>query len=102
LTRARELALLAEPLPAAKALDWGLINRMVEDDQLMPEALAVAARLAQGPASLALTRKLFWGDDYEAQLKREQAAQQRAAETEDFLEGLAAFQQKRPPRFTGK
>ena len=103
LARARELALLAEKLPAERALEWGLINGVADDDKLMPEALALAQRLAQGPASLALTRKLFWDhDSYEQQLAREQAAQSRASQSEDFREGLQAFHEKRPPRFTGK
>jgi 2-(1,2-epoxy-1,2-dihydrophenyl)acetyl-CoA isomerase len=103
LARARELALLSEKLPAEKALAWGLINNVADDDKLMPEALALAARLAEGPASLALTRKLFWdGNSYEAQLALEQKAQQRAGETADFQEGLAAFHAKRRPNFTGK
>ena len=105
LARARELALLSEKLPAEKALSWGLINAIADDDKLLPDAIALATRLADGPAALALTRKLFWqspGNAYDAQLKLEQAAQQRAGETADFQEGLAAFHAKRPPRFTGK
>ena len=105
LARARELALLAEKLPAEKALAWGLINAVTDDDRLMPEALSLAERLAQGPASLALTRKLFWDSpqhSYEEQLTQEQAAQRRTRQSSDFQEGLAAFRQKRPPRFTGK
>ena len=105
LARARELALLSEKLPAEKALAWGLINAVADDEKLMSEALALAARLAEGPASLALTRKLFWdspGNSYETQLRLEQAAQQRAGNTQDFQEGLAAFHAKRPPRFTGE
>jgi 2-(1,2-epoxy-1,2-dihydrophenyl)acetyl-CoA isomerase len=103
LARARELALLAEKLPAERALEWGLINAVTDDDKLMPEALALAKRLAQGPASLALTRQLFWDhDSYDQQLAREQAAQSRASRSADFREGLKAFLEKRPPRFTGK
>jgi 2-(1,2-epoxy-1,2-dihydrophenyl)acetyl-CoA isomerase len=103
LARTREMALLAEKLPAARALEWGLINRVVEDARLMDEAMTLAQRLADGPAALPLTRKLFWDrEGYEAQLAREAQAQQRAGMTEDFAEGLAAFQQKREPVFRQK
>jgi 2-(1,2-epoxy-1,2-dihydrophenyl)acetyl-CoA isomerase len=103
LARAREMAFLAEPLPAQRALEWGLINRVVEDAALMEEALGLAQRLADGPAALPLTRQLFWdGPGYEAQLAREAAAQEQAASTEDFAEGLMAFMEKREPKFVGK
>ena len=105
LARARELALLGEPLPAAKALEWGLINRVAEDDGLMDMALGLAARLAAGPFALAATRRLLWespGHDHETHLKCEMAAQQEAGASADFKEGLAAFHEKRPPRFTGR
>ena len=105
LARARELALLAEKLPAEQALDWGLINRVTDDARLMEEALAMAQRLADGPAALPLTRRLFWDsphNTYEEQLAQERAAQSRAGQTADFREGLAAFQQKRLPKFSGK
>jgi 2-(1,2-epoxy-1,2-dihydrophenyl)acetyl-CoA isomerase len=104
LARARELALLSEKLPAEKALEWGLINYVAEDVGLRPQAMALAEKLADGPAALALTRRLFWqspGNSYEEQLALERAAQQRASQSADFQEGLTAFHQKRPPRFTG-
>lgn len=105
LARAREMALLAENLPAEQALEWGLINRVADDAGLMEEATALAQRLVEGPASLRLTRKLFWEsphNSYEEQLDREKAAQSQAAATQDFREGLAAFQQKRMPKFKGE
>jgi len=105
LARARELALLNEKLPAEIALQWGLINGVADDDKLLADAIALAVRLAEGPAALATTRRLFWespGNTYEQQLALEQAAQQKASATGDFREGLAAFHAKRPPRFTGK
>ena len=69
--RAMEMTLLGERLPAAKALEWGLINRCVPDAELMPTALAIAHELARGPASLGLIRKAMWASldaDFAAQL----------------------------------
>ena len=101
--RARELALLAEPLSGEKALEWGLINRLLPDEQLQQEAVTLAQKLADGPASLPFTRALFQDREaHEAQLAREALAQQRAGETEDFAEGLKAFLEKREPKFSGK
>jgi 2-(1,2-epoxy-1,2-dihydrophenyl)acetyl-CoA isomerase len=105
LARARELALLAEKLPAERALEWGMINRVSDDDRLMQEALALADRLANGPAALSMTRKLFWDsphNSFEDQLTLDRMTQQRAGQTEDFMEGLGAFLQKRPANFQGK
>jgi 2-(1,2-epoxy-1,2-dihydrophenyl)acetyl-CoA isomerase len=101
--RARELSLLSERLSAERALEWGLVNRVFDDAELMAEAMALAERLAAGPAALGITRRLYRERDaHEAQLAREAAAQEAAAKTEDFREGIAAFFAKRPPRFTGR
>ena len=102
LARAREMALLADRLTADRALEWGLVNCVVDHSQLMNEALGLARRLADGPAALPLTRQLFWDEKaYEAQLAREAAAQQQAGASDDFAEGLAAFLEKREPKFQG-
>ena len=104
--RAMELSLLGERLPAEAALEWGMVNRVHDDDVLITEALAVARRLAQGPTrALGLTRRLYWesgSNSHEEQLDLERRFQCLARETDDFREGIAAFLEKRPPRFEGR
>lgn len=104
--RAMELSLLGERLPAEKALEWGLINRVYDDDQLMPEAMKMARELASGPTlSLSLIRRAYWASSdntYEEQLHLEAVLQAEAGASEDAREGAEAFRQKRPPRFKGK
>lgn len=104
--RARELSLLAEKLSAEKALEWGLINRVCDDQALLEEASALAKRLADGPTkSLNMIRKLYWDslhNSYEGQLDAERRAQEIASGTGDFIEGVMAFREKRPAKFQGK
>jgi len=103
--RAMEMALLGERLPAAKALEWGLINRCVPDADLMPTALSLAHELATGPASLGLIRQIMNASldaDWTTQLHRERTSQRVAGFTEDFAEGVTAFLQKRPAVFKGR
>jgi 2-(1,2-epoxy-1,2-dihydrophenyl)acetyl-CoA isomerase len=106
LARARELSMLAERLPAEKALEWGLINRVFDDSQLMPEAIALAKKLADGPTvALAAARQLYWASShhsFEQQLDLERQTQKAQGVTEDFVEGVAAFLEKRPAHFRGK
>lgn len=101
--RARELALLGEPLSGQQALDWGLINRCVPDDALMAEAAALAEKLASGPRralthakrALALSPETSLPE----QLDLEGRFQRDCIADPDFAEGLAAFKEKRPPKF---
>ena len=104
LTRATEMALLAERVPARQAFEWGMINRVVADASLMAEASAVAGKLAAGPASIGMTRRLMLaGVDrgLEEQLAEERACQRAAGKTGDFAEGVRAFLEKRAATFTG-
>lgn len=100
--RAMELMLLGDRLPAQTALAWGLINRVVGDGELEAEALALAARLATGPASLGMIRNLAWSAidaDWPTVLAMERALQREAGQTADHHEGMAAFREKRVASF---
>jgi 2-(1,2-epoxy-1,2-dihydrophenyl)acetyl-CoA isomerase len=105
LARASELSMLGERLAADRALEWGLINRVVPDAQLRDETAALAARLAAGPTrSYAGTKRQLnnwlFGRMAE-QLELEARIQQEMASSDDFLEGATAFVQKRAARFSG-
>jgi 2-(1,2-epoxy-1,2-dihydrophenyl)acetyl-CoA isomerase len=71
----------------------------------MEEAMVLAQALANGPASLGLSRQTLWASldsDWPAQLHRERQAQRAAGKTEDFVEGVSAFLAKRPAAFKGR
>lgn len=102
--RAVELSLLAERLPAEKALEWGLVNRVFDDEALVDESMKIAEQLAAGPRSLALIRKAYWqtwSNTYESQLDLEAQLQNAAGRSDDFKEGVAAFLGKRDAEFKG-
>jgi len=105
-SRAIELSLLAERLPAEKAYEWGLVNRLYDDNAaLMDGAMGIAQQLANGPRSLALIRRAYWDtwtNAYEQQLDLEARLQNEAGRSSDFREGVAAFLGKRDAKFTGQ
>ena len=106
LARAMELSMLAEKLPAETALEWGLINRVYEDEELAGKTQELATELASGPTkTYGLIRKLYWAsasNNYEAQLDMERRSQAIAGRTRDSKEGIKAFLEKRPAEFTGE
>ncbi len=103
--RALELAWLAEPVDAARALELGLVNRVVPPDHLMEEAGGLARRLAAGPTlafgltKRAMNRALTMA--FPEALEYEGMLQDVAVRSADFDEGVAAFLEKRPAHFQG-
>jgi 2-(1,2-epoxy-1,2-dihydrophenyl)acetyl-CoA isomerase len=104
--RAMELMMLAERLPAAKACEWGLINRVVADADLEREAMQLAQSLARGPSvALGLIRDAVWNaadDPWSAVLAQERKNQMVAGRTADCQEGVKAFHEKRAAQFVGR
>jgi 2-(1,2-epoxy-1,2-dihydrophenyl)acetyl-CoA isomerase len=104
--RAAEMAMLGERIGATQALEWGLINRVWPDSEFAERADELASRLAEGPTgSYAGTKRQLNRWLYErmdAQLEFEAQIQRERAGSEDFIEGVTAFAEKRPARFTGR
>jgi 2-(1,2-epoxy-1,2-dihydrophenyl)acetyl-CoA isomerase len=103
--RAFQMALLGERIPAQQALDWGLINQVVEPESLSKESLDLAKRLASGPTrsyagSKRALNQMVYGD-LNAQLELEADIQHELFRTNDVREGVTAFVEKRDPSFTG-
>jgi 2-(1,2-epoxy-1,2-dihydrophenyl)acetyl-CoA isomerase len=104
--RARGLALLAEPLSAEKAEQWGLIWKCVDDAALAGEAQKMCEHFAVAPTQgLALTKRAInesAGNTFDAQLDLERDLQRIAHLTPDYAEGVRAFMEKRKANFTGR
>lgn len=105
-TKALEMALLGERMPAERAAEIGLVTRVVDDEKVLGEAQAIARKLASGPSvAIGMIRKQVAAaltDTLSETLALERANQSRAGYTEDFNEAVAAFGEKRPPLFKGK
>jgi 2-(1,2-epoxy-1,2-dihydrophenyl)acetyl-CoA isomerase len=104
--RAKGLAMLAEPLPAEKALEWGLIWQVCDDDELMDDAVRIASRLSRQPTkAFALIKQAINASSshgMDAHLEVEAKLQAEAAASHDYDEGVKAFLEKRKPVFKGE
>ncbi len=104
--RAAELMMTGDVVSARQAAEMGMINRVVADDGLLAQALALAEKLAESPtAAIGRTKELLEAsgtNDYGGQLELERKAQLQSGLTKDFREGVAAFIEKRPPKFIGE
>jgi 2-(1,2-epoxy-1,2-dihydrophenyl)acetyl-CoA isomerase len=104
--RALAAAMLAESVSAEQAQQWGMIWKCVDDGQLVSEANALARQLAgQATRALGLMKRAIYAsanNTFEQQLDLERDLQREAAKSGDFREGVTAFKEKRPARFTGQ
>lgn len=104
--RAKGMAMLAEPVPAEKALEWGLIWQVSDDDELMDDATRISSRLSKQPTkAFALIKQAINASSshgLDAHLAVEAKLQAEAAASHDYDEGVAAFLEKRKPAFKGE
>lgn len=104
--KAKEMFFLADPIDAMEAHRIGLVNRVVEPESLSGETSAIAKRVAQGPLTSYRYMKqnvnLAAAVDFRTLLDREPETHLRCGETGDHREGVRAFLEKRPPKFTGR
>jgi enoyl-CoA hydratase len=105
-TRAKEIILTAKPFSAEQALEWGLVNKICDDDLLIPEALKTANEIcANAPLSIYRARKaidIACEVDIASGFAFELEAYNRLVGTEDRIEGVRAFNEQRPARFKAR
>lgn len=103
---AAEMFMTGDAITAQRAVQIGMINTVVPEDELLEEAQLIAAKLAAGPTgSIGRIKRMLnatFSNDLTAQLALEHECQIESGKSEDFKEGVAAFFEKRPPNFTGK
>ncbi len=106
LPMATAMMMLGEKIAATRAHEIGMIYRVCPADSLMAESMALATQLAAMPTrGLGLTKRLLnasMANDLDAQLDAEESMQREAGHTRDFIEGVAAFREKRQPQFSGE
>ena len=106
LKRALELTLTNRMFSAQEALQWGLVTRVVPDNELLAQARAIAVQLAEGPTrAYGISKRLLhsgWMETLETQMENESQAIANSARTLDAREGITAFLEKRPPKYKGK
>ena len=104
--RAKEIILTGQPFSAEQALEWGLVNRVCDDERLLDETLETAQRIAanapistrQAKKSISVSSEVDLKSGYAFEIE----AYNRMVGTEDRLEGIRAFNEKRPPDFKGR
>lgn len=106
LRRAKQMAFFGDMVDADQALDWGLVNEVVTPEELPVTAEAWGRRMASGPTTaLSLTKRMLdasAGSSFEESLEGEARSQHITYTTEDMMEGISAFLERRDPRFTGR
>ncbi|MCW1383673.1 enoyl-CoA hydratase-related protein [Novosphingobium sp. KCTC 2891] len=103
--RAMDVMLRGKKVTGPQALEWGLVTEVVPDDEVEARAMAIARELAQGPRALGFIKKQTWqafDSSFETALSTERVFQRQACRSDDFAEGVRAFQEKRKPVFTGR
>ena len=104
--RALGLALTGDPLPAKTAAEWGLIWKAVDDAALDAEVADIAKKLANlPPLGLSAIKEMIrasWQHSLDEELELQAGTMRRLGFTEDYREGVAAFLEKRPPKFVGR